>query len=380
MCCARTRVDSRTRERLQHLAAGRVDWPSLIELASYHQLRPLLHRNLAKHCPAAVPELFLERLSVGTLRNAQSSLFLVEKQAEIARQLADRDILAVFYKGAFLAISAYGDVGLREFTDIDVLVAERDYSRAKNNLIALGYRPSADYEYECSLVDESQRVCIDLHRAVTPPEFPVAVDFRQLWQRLQSISTGGVELQGPSPEDHLVLLCARLSADVWANKGRLAKITDIHEMVGSSGSMDWYKVVGMAKRARASRMLQFSLQLARDLLGTSPPESAMDLLGHSSANELASHLTSVVLSRIEKPPERPPTKLPMLKRHLCHAPLVYKTKARRWWLRTVTPNDRDRTFVRLPEDLSALYYLVRPVRLTLDVPTRFLRGRWRRRA
>ena len=55
-----------------------------------------------------------------------------------------RQLRAVPYKGPVLAQSAYGDLGLRSFSDLDFLISPADFERAKQALAEIGYRPSTE--------------------------------------------------------------------------------------------------------------------------------------------------------------------------------------------------------------------------------------------
>ena len=50
-------------------------------------------------------------------------------------------ITAIPYKGPALALQVYGDLKLRSFVDLDVLVRRSDAARAGTLLAARGYRP-----------------------------------------------------------------------------------------------------------------------------------------------------------------------------------------------------------------------------------------------
>ena len=55
-------------------------------------------------------------------RNAQRSLRLTQRTAKILACLARRGIEAIPYKGPALAQTVYGDVAMRQFSDLDILI------------------------------------------------------------------------------------------------------------------------------------------------------------------------------------------------------------------------------------------------------------------
>jgi hypothetical protein len=93
---------------------------------------PLLYWNLHAVCPAAVPATTLDQLKryfhTITLRN----MFLVRELSTLLSMLDAHGIPAIPYKGPVLATSVYGNLALRQFRDLDVLLRAQDAARAKH--------------------------------------------------------------------------------------------------------------------------------------------------------------------------------------------------------------------------------------------------------
>jgi len=60
------------------------------------------------------------------LTNAARNVFLTNKLFEILNLFKKNDILALPFKGPVLAESVYGDLSLRQFVDLDILVHNHD--------------------------------------------------------------------------------------------------------------------------------------------------------------------------------------------------------------------------------------------------------------
>ncbi len=50
VCCARTRLDPETTERIHSLTKNGIDWEYLVGAAARHRVMPLLCRSLEKTC------------------------------------------------------------------------------------------------------------------------------------------------------------------------------------------------------------------------------------------------------------------------------------------------------------------------------------------
>ena len=69
--------------------------------------------------------------------NLRRGLWFASELLRITHHLAKKEIRAIPYKGPVLAQSAYGDLALRHFSDLDLLISPRDFDQAKNALSLL---------------------------------------------------------------------------------------------------------------------------------------------------------------------------------------------------------------------------------------------------
>jgi hypothetical protein len=204
--------------------------------------------------------------------NAAWNVLLTKELLTLLRLLQTHGIPALPYKGPVLATMAYGQLALRQFGDLDLLVHPRDFQRAQALFRAQGYRRGQTYGWEVSWVDALARVCVDLHQGITPWYFPCPFDFARVWERRQPISLAGTAVATLSPEDTLLLLCVQVAKDGWDRRIRLAEICDIAAMLRAHPHLDWDQVLQEGRRWRSQRMLAFGLHLASDLLSTTLPQ------------------------------------------------------------------------------------------------------------
>src|SRR5882724_1389156 len=74
LCCARTRVSAEVAGQIKKLASDRLDWASILTLASEHRVLTLLDLNLRRTgatIPQAVTDSLLERSRTNTFLNLQ---------------------------------------------------------------------------------------------------------------------------------------------------------------------------------------------------------------------------------------------------------------------------------------------------------------------
>ncbi|MFB2921626.1 nucleotidyltransferase family protein [Aerosakkonema funiforme] len=271
LCCARTSIDSTMAERIKTIVQENIDWKYLIEIASQHATKPLLYHNLSSICPEAVPQPILDRLRNDYRVNALRNMSLTKELLKLLNLFEKHQIPAITYKGAALTAAIYGNLSLRQFGDLDILVQPQDFSRAKELLISQGYHPESKFEWEESLINNKNKVNVDLHKRIAPKYFPLLLDFDGLWQRLEPVSLIGTTVTTLCTEDLLIILAMQIAKDSWEQQQKLSQICDIAELIRSHQQLDWGRIIKQAKNLGSERMLLVSLLLAKDILDAKLP-------------------------------------------------------------------------------------------------------------
>jgi hypothetical protein len=133
--------------RLQPLRRPGFDHGRLVELAMRHGLLPaladFLNRNqLRRDLPMRLRAPVMSYLRLSEHR----ALLLTAEAQRIADALAIARITFAFTKGVVLQSALYGQVGLRTFNDIDLMIAPEDRNRIRAAIISLGYEPDTDFD------------------------------------------------------------------------------------------------------------------------------------------------------------------------------------------------------------------------------------------
>jgi len=347
-----------------------MEWEYLLRIADEHSMMPLLFWHLDDAPPELVPASVLARLRERFHRNAQRNLFLTAKLIKLLNLLKAHELPAIPYKGLVLAASSYGNLALREFVDLDLLVHKRDVPRAKELLSAAGYQPqvrltraqeAAFLRYNCehAFVHEDDGSMVDLHWAITERFFSFPLDPECLWERLYRVPLGGSDVPTFSPEDLLLILCVHGSKDAWE---RLKYVCDVAELVRTHQDMDWRRIMVRAGRLGSKRMLFLGLLLARDLLQMPLPEEVSRKAHADPAVEaLVRRIGERLFRRIDHSPRRF-AEMPF-------RPIHIKMRERlrdkvRYLVRLATTHTvGDWMALPLPKPFFFLYYVLRPIRL-----------------
>jgi hypothetical protein len=367
VCCAQTKVPAAIAEEIRCFVRPPLDWVFLFREAAKHSVTPLLCRQLSLVAADLLDRARLQHLKDITRSFGIRNLSLTAELFRITQQLASAGVDVISYKGPVLAAQAYGDLALREFEDLDIILRERDIAKANDVLIGLGYRPKfpcvlpatasasfapAEYGYH----NDGQGTLVELHTERTLRHFPLRADIDDLATRLASVSVGGQDLQTLSPEDTLLLLCIHGSKHFWE---RLSWIADISEFVRAHPRLDWDRTFRVARAMRANRILAIGMALALRLFD---PPLAPDVLRRvrcdPQANSIAARLEQRLLFRASYEFGA------FARFHLRRRMLEGALEGWRYSLRLATlPSDDDWSAMRLPLLLAPLHAAIRPFRL-----------------
>jgi len=364
--CARTRIEREQAERIGALVRGPMDWEYVLCSAARHGVLPLLYRSLKQHGWEFVPKAVARKLQGDFEQNARRSLFLAGELAKVIGLFRSRGIAALPFKGPVLAAAVYGDLALRQFEDLDILVQEGNVRRAARLLISAGFRPAqrltpgqesvlVRWGWEYRFGREGGQVNVQLHWRIAPGHFGPAIPSELLWETPQDFSMGGMRMHVLGPESLLMVLCAHGTKHCWQ---RLSWICDVAETIAAAGRFDWRSALARARSAGAGRMMLLGLRLARDVLGAQVGEELSPALQERPVAALAADVRRRLFTEGQEGTDG-------ARRVLFHLAAKERLRDRiDYCLHFVlTPTPPDVTVIALPEWLSAGYFLVRPVRL-----------------
>ncbi len=365
-CLARVELRERHAERARVLIARGIEWDGFLDLSWRHGLMPLTNRHLLNSFADAVPAEHLKRIREDFRHNAARNLLLTNELCEMLDALGAQGLGARPLKGPALARQVYGDIKLRSFVDLDLLVRAADATRAGEVLASLGYRPHLQLSpaqeamlsrSECDRVylREGRNLMCELHWAVTPPYFSVPLRTEAIFSDLTRIELCGREVAVPSDEIMLLLLCVNGAKDLWRS---LEHVSAVAELARTRPALRWERVMKLAEEVGARRMLLLGLHLARALLEAPLPR---ELEAEMAADKEIKILGEEAVARMAEAGGREPG---------LAEKTSFRVRARERWrdrvrycaLRLFTPTYKDCT-ANLPASLSFVYYGVRLARL-----------------
>lgn len=238
LACARVRRDE---ARIDSLLKEKIDWECLLKLAKVHQITPLLWHNLRRH---KIPEEIRSKLKEAYQANLIRNLRLEAEQNKIFKLLGEHGIDFVPLKGTVFAELIYGDIALRQSSDIDVLVREKELFKAKELLLNHGFKRTgfSDEYYlkdSCHLVFSNGRVLLEVHWHIEPTN-TAHVPSGFVWREVYPRKIGNKETKMFSSEMLLVFFVQKFNFDSF---NCLKYLIDLAEIIQRyREEIEWKKV------------------------------------------------------------------------------------------------------------------------------------------
>jgi Uncharacterised nucleotidyltransferase len=366
-CCARTRLMRADAQRIRDIAGRPLDWEYLLAEAEANSITPLVERHLSSVAPDAAPASALEQLKTTSRANTVRCLYLTADLLQILKLFREHEIPALPYKGPVLAAQAYGDVALREFDDLDIILRQGDIPKAHDVIVSLGYKAKFDWILSAgasaSLVpgeynyrDEPRQAMVELHTEITLRHFPVKPDLDYFIGRRAPVLISDHEILTFTAEDLLPMLCIHGSKDFWE---RISWVADVSELIQSHPELNWDGVMRVTESLGAVRMLYTGLALAHGLLrATLPAEILHRVQADRTACEIASEMQQMLMTRPSQTLDAA-GRLRYRRRMLAGFVAGWRYVLRL----AVVPAEEDWAMMRLPHALAPLYIALRPFRL-----------------
>jgi hypothetical protein len=335
-------------------------WSAVTALATDHGLRPALSGLLSAWHWKGVPDGVRRELEDFQRWHLVRTLDIAHQLAGLAQDLRAQGIPFALFKGAALSVQLYGRLAAREYNDLDLIVPARDVERAEALLLDGGYRPAfAEPRFRRffqghqgqTAFHRPDAVGLDLHWTFSGSFLPFPLHSGEIWDRLATVSIGGVDVPTLAPDDTVLVLAGHGTKEGWRS---LMWLRDFALAVERWRDLDWVGLHRRARRNGCGDSVLLACALAERVLATPVPRALAPAVAGSGrvaalAETLAARLRTGNLA----------------KRHLDDLALCDRRRDR-WraglgFALAPTPGDYDS--LPLPRPLWPAYYLLRPLRL-----------------
>lgn len=353
-----------------------IDWNEVERIATWHAVVPILYHVLSAR-PDCAPAEKLARWHGVVRANRVHNAYLENAVVRITKALAERGVTALTFKGPVLAAAAYGDLGLREFIDLDILVRPSDLGQCRETLAALGYQSEYSglgdedkaffQSYQETFNSDDWLVPLDVHSRLNPRYFAYAPEGEALFRRAVNfdLRSGGVKTLANT--DLLIHLCAHGAKHGWDSLGW---ILDIAAFVRRNPEIDWRSMLHDASAVGGRRLLLLGIYLIRDLMNAPVPEEVMALAADDRVvMRIAAGVKRSLFSNIER-------RGGVFGEWSVPVRAIESARGRIRYVagRALGPTMEDWKSLPLPRLLYPIYYAVHPLRMAFTQAPRMFRS------
>jgi hypothetical protein len=374
LCCAAAAFSRKRLDQLRIIIESGVDWQLIMRAAPqqgvmqsvYHALVPAY----ASHLPPAIHDL----MSCEVRGNAVRNSYLASEAVRLCRLLEKHGVQALVLKGPALAADVYGDLTLRQFNDLDLLVRHADLSAVVAALALDGFHtkpplnriPGQSSSWEVTLVRDGGLFDLDLHWRLSPPYFPFTPEGDQLWSRAVEVDLGVGRVATLCPEDLMLFLCAHGAKHGWQS---LSGVCDVAH-AASAHDYDWNRMAAYSRSLGSLRIMLLGVLLAHDLLGAMIPGALINAARAEPAVTRGARAFCRYFYNLgaDGPGLHQRWSIPLSMIPQWSARIRYAVA------RAFVPARKDFDFVTLPDALSPLYYAARPLRFALQKTPNLVRN------
>ncbi len=256
-----------------------IDWGKWKELVISHGVVPQVYKSISKrnHKSPGLPEKLLEELKELFLVNTARNTRLCQELNSLINKMRAKGLRVIPFKGPVLAVQASRDYGCRSYSDLDVLIDKRDFSRFYDCMEQLGYQPCfplnerARYwwaRFGRDYVFCKEKFFLDVHSRIRRGPVFGGLEKRMMAECRQ-IRILDQQVTCLSIEYSILGVCINAAKDGWS---RLCYVTDLSYLVHYHHGLKWHELTARAKKMRVYTMLCVGLRLSSEFLGLRLPD------------------------------------------------------------------------------------------------------------
>ncbi len=346
-----------------------LDINTLIGLANQHGILPLVYKTLKKLLQSDSASdinygVLLADLKSAYTQIAQRNMLMSAELIRIMKLLEENDINALAFKGPALSQLAYGDITLRQYVDLDILVKRKDIytidKLLKDKSYQRVYALSTSQEKvwikhakDIGFYHPKSNVHLEMHWALLENDYPMQLDLDDIWKNKQEIDINGKKIKTFGTEDLLLYLCIHGSIHLYE---RIEWVKDIDLLVQSQ-DIDWEIVNQKVNDSGFKTMFYLGLHLSNTLFKTKLPKF---ILEHISQEKKLVTITTYILNSWQS--QTLDTMNGIIQQAHIKLKLFPGFKEKINYLHKIIlkPTFNEYWFVDLPKGLYWGYYLVRP--------------------
>lgn len=352
-----------------------LNWEAVRRFATSQEVLPIIYQRLAEAAESTIPPDEWIQWKDKFKTNAYRNLRLSHKLVWIMEQLAQNQIQAIALKGPVLAIQGYGDLSLRSFMDLDILIHPEDFHNVYDILVKAGFIP----ELELTPVQQNwvvssgyhlpflhQNADIEIHWKIAEVGLLHPLKSDLFWHDLAVTPVLEEKINSLSLENSILLACLHGTKTGW---DKLKWIADLASLIHANPDHDWSQLIENARRSGMKRLVCLGFLLAEEPGGVVFDDPTHALIHKDAkAEELAAQVRRQIGGEWAGPGQ------------FGYIPFYLESRERlrdRLYFifdQVFVPKQADWVRLPLPRQVFFFYYLFRPLRLLVKFSSKTITG------
>lgn len=279
-------IKSQRDERILKILKDRVEWDEFINQAARNQIIPQMYKYL-KFYKEDIPNSVWDRLHKLYLYNSASNLQKFILLKEILKAFNEKEIDLVPLKGLYLSEYLWGDFTRRTGADLDILIREEDWEKAKGALEELDYRLFSK-KYSPELIKRYVRhlgFCRDNPKSYVEVHWNFFTaqtkrfDMAKIWKRARKGSLFGYRILTLDSSDLLIYSAIAIAIHGYLG---LKFYQDLYEIFNKhKDELNWNYIIGRVVKNRQRTRIYYSFFFSKKILDIPIPDRVLKALSPS---------------------------------------------------------------------------------------------------
>jgi hypothetical protein len=377
LACARTVADSDNLPAFESALGACRSPEELCKAAVTHGMVGHLHRLVSTGISASADAELVRRLTELRRALVARNLHYTSVLLQVLSRLDGARVKVLTVKGPVWAEMLYGDLSLRAWSDLDLLVQRQQATQTREVLLQMGFEdcsPQSEQSLRSRWGDTGQialgsrelGVVVDLHWKLTVAVSPRGLTPGAVFARAGRVTVLDHEIACPGMSDVFLITCLEGTRDLWSS---VARLLDVAVQIERTKAGEWAALLHQAREAGCERRTLVAVGYACRMLQTAlPPAIEERLRADRRSRALIERLQPARLGGA--PPVGLRGRLTLLRAHAAGEDRRLDS-LRFVMTRLLAPTTEDWQAFVLPRRMEWLYVPLRLLRLT---------GKWLKRS
>jgi hypothetical protein len=283
---------------------NQIDWDRLLNIVSKNRVRSLAHNGLVQSpIKNLVPIWVIEKLKEAHVERTVINMRHAKELKHILCLLCEKGVHPIPFKGLVLEQYAYKKIGLREMSDIDMLIDIKDFPDIEALMLSRNYVPTVqmseafkptyfkqNFEYNFDLYDGAQRVFhVEPHWQIGSVRWQTNLDYNDILPFTRKDEFFGETISLLTPEGLLITTSLHHGGDeLWSS---LKYICDIAAILQSGkDEMNWNHLLAKTDELKVTNIILLGISLSVRLFDSHVPKEIRQLIESKKISKHADNI------------------------------------------------------------------------------------------